>query len=200
MSENPDVPGRALTRVVISEMLMKNYEKLPNNDQKLFQYAPVYLGGNAAIAGLVSNSLYRRALNVRQAVITSAIPMSVLPFLTTVALYSAVVTNPLLSGDLNCPSCAFIRGALVGVVGGGLYPILLALPVNIGLAARYSSALFPEKGKALQFAVDISKPVMNQMKLVLLIQAFFGVYLSSRNFDAYTKLAHLTFGREERTD
>lgn len=39
-------------------------------------------------------------------------------------------------GDLNCPSCALIRGALVGIAGGGIYPILLALPVNAGLAAR----------------------------------------------------------------
>lgn len=39
-------------------------------------------------------------------------------------------------GDLNCPTCTLIRGALVGVVGGGIYPILLALPVNAGLAAR----------------------------------------------------------------
>lgn len=40
------------------------------------------------------------------------------------------------AGDLNCPTCTLIRGALVGVVGGGIYPILLALPVNAGLAAR----------------------------------------------------------------
>lgn len=39
-------------------------------------------------------------------------------------------------GDLHCPTCALLRGALVGVVGGGIYPILLALPVNAGLAAR----------------------------------------------------------------
>lgn len=39
-------------------------------------------------------------------------------------------------GDLNCPTCALLRGALVGLIGAGIYPILLALPVNAGLAAR----------------------------------------------------------------
>ncbi len=48
------------------------------------------------------------------------------------------------SEELHCncrwpelPYCTLIRGALVGVVGGGIYPILLALPVNAGLAARF---------------------------------------------------------------
>ena len=51
----------------------------------------------------------------------------------------------LISGDLNCPTCVLIRGALVGAVGAGVYPILLALPVNAGLATRYVQ-LFAVKG------------------------------------------------------
>lgn len=40
-------------------------------------------------------------------------------------------------GDLNCPTCAMVRGGLVGAVIGGFYPVLLALPVNAGLATRW---------------------------------------------------------------
>lgn len=186
--------GTGLRRAVIAEMLMKNFERLPDIDQKLFSYGPMYLGGNGALAGLISNSLYRRALNVSQAAVTSSLPMAVLPFLTTVALYNAAVSAPLMSGDLNCPTCALLRGALVGVVGGGVYPIILALPVNVGLASRYSTAPMPEKGAVLRYWVDLSRPILRRMRAVLVLQAFFGTYLGSRHFETYTKLAQITFG------
>lgn len=205
MSENAQkkgAPGNALTKAVIAEMLLKNFERLPDIDQKLFTYGPLYLGGNAGLAGLISNSLYRRALNVREARIASNLPMAVLPFLTTCALYSAAVSNPLLSGDLDCPMCSIIRGALVGVIGGGVYPILLALPMNIGLASRYYTAPMPEKGNMLRYCVEISKPVLRRMRAVIILQGFFGTYLGSRHFETYTKLARISFGsgREELKD
>ncbi|KAM9357221.1 transmembrane protein 126A [Symphorus nematophorus] len=197
MSENPQrevVPANGLTRAAITEMLVRNFERLPDIDQKLFKYGPLYLGGNAGFAGLISNSLYRRALNVKQAFFASSLPMAVLPFITTFALYNAAVCGPLMTGDLNCPSCVLLRGALVGVVGGGVYPILLALPVNVGLATRYSTAPMPEKGNVIRYWVDLSRPVLRRMRAVLLLQAFFGTYLSSRHFETYTKLAQITFG------
>uniref|UniRef100_A0A1A7YZK7 Transmembrane protein 126A n=1 Tax=Iconisemion striatum TaxID=60296 RepID=A0A1A7YZK7_9TELE len=199
MSENTEEESgsQTLTRVMIADMLMKNFEKLPDIDQKLFLYGPLYLGGNAGFAGLIANSLYRRVLNVHAARIASSLPMAVLPFLTTCALYQGTVGKPLLTGDLDCPSCSMIRGALVGVVAGGLYPILLALPLNIGLAVRYSASPLPEKANLLRFCVDISKPVFNKMRAVFLIQALFGTYLGSRHFESYTKLARITFRADE---
>ncbi|XP_075889069.1 transmembrane protein 126A [Nelusetta ayraudi] len=188
-------PGIGISRSGIAEMLSKNFERLPDIDQKLFIYGPLYLAGNAGLAGLISNSLYRRALHVKQGPIATSLPMAVLPFLTTYALYNAAVSGPLLTGDLNCPSCVLLRGALVGVVGGGLYPIILALPMNLGMASTYNTTPMPEKGHILKFSVEISKPVMRKMRAVLLLQALFGTYLSSRHFDSYTKLAELTFGR-----
>ncbi|XP_060935646.1 transmembrane protein 126A [Limanda limanda] len=197
MSENPQqeiVAGSTRSRSMVAEMLAKNFERLPDSDKKLFLYGPLYLGGNGALAGLVSNSLYRRALNVAKAPVTSGLPMAVLPFMTTVALYNAAVSSPLLAGDLNCPSCALIRGALVGLVGAGLYPILLALPVNFGLATRYNTALMPEKGNVFRYWVDLSRPILRRMRPVLVLQVFFGTYLGSRHFETYTKLAQITFG------
>lgn len=66
--------------------------------------------------------------------VTPANPDACWSDLTSMIVYS--MTNYVFVGDLNCPTCALIRGALVGVVSGGIYPILLALPVNAGLAAR----------------------------------------------------------------
>ncbi|XP_059919291.1 transmembrane protein 126A [Gadus macrocephalus] len=195
MSENSTTSaGGAPPRAIVMEMMIANFKRLPELDQKFFNYGPLYLGGNAAFAGLIANSFFRRALNVTQARIASSVPMAVLPFITTVAFYNAAVSSPLLSGDLNCPSCALMRGALIGVVGGGIYPILLALPVNAGLASAYNSAPMPVKGNAFRFAIDISRPVLTKMRPVLVLQALFGTYLSSRHFDTYKKLVEIVSG------
>lgn len=180
--------SQTVSRAMFIEMLNRKFERLPDIDRKLFSYGPIYLAGNAGFAGLVANSFFRRVLNVTQGRITSSLPMAVLPFLTTAALYTATVTNPLMSGDLNCPTCTLMRGALVGVIGGGIYPILLALPVNAGLAARYNSAPMPEKGNMMRFWMNLSKPVVRKMYVVLLLQGLFGTYLSSKHFDIYLKL------------
>ncbi|XP_056592169.1 transmembrane protein 126A [Triplophysa dalaica] len=196
-SANDTAQGQKLSRAMIIEIMTKKFERLSDMDRKLFSYGPVYLAGNAGFAGLVANSFYRRALNVSQGRFTSSLPMAVLPFLTTAALYTATVTNPIMSGDLNCPTCILIRGALVGVVGGGIYPILLALPVNAGLASRYSSAPMPEKGNALRFWVNLSRPIVRKMYAVLLLQALFGTYLSSKHYDIYLKMLKIPDSESE---
>uniref|UniRef100_A0A4W4G2K9 Transmembrane protein 126A n=1 Tax=Electrophorus electricus TaxID=8005 RepID=A0A4W4G2K9_ELEEL len=166
---------------------------------KLFLYGPVYLGGNAGLAGLIANSFFRRALNVSQGRFTSSLPMAVLPFLTTVALYNATVSKPLLSGDLNCPTCALIRGSLVGVGGGGLYPILLALPVNAALATRYDINVtpMPEKGNLLRFWTNLSKSIVRKMFPVLILQTVFGTYLSNKHYEIYLKTVKLSESDKE---
>lgn len=200
MSENtskssPD--GKALNRELIGEMLLKNFERLPDFEQKHFLYGSVYLGGNAALAGLISNSLYRRVLNVRQARFASALPMAVLPFITTCFLYGGVVSRPLLSGDLNCPTCCILRGGLVGLFGGTVYPIIMALPLNASLAAKYSTAPLPGKDTMLRFYMDLSRPVLKKMRFVMVLQVLFGSYLSYKHQGIYYNLAEITFGRPD---
>lgn len=201
MSENTEQvsgPHSTISQAMIYEMLTKNFDKLPSDDQNIFKYGSMYLAGNAGLAGLVANSLFRRILNVREARITSSMPMAFLPFLATSALFDVMISTPLLSGNLDCPSCAMTRGALIGLLGGGLYPIALALPINLGLAARYSSAPLPEMGSVLlRYCRDICRPVLKKMGAALLLQAFFGAYLGNRQFLAYTNLVHITFSKEE---
>ncbi|XP_061901904.1 transmembrane protein 126A [Entelurus aequoreus] len=190
------VAGKALSRSAIAQLLESNFHKLPDTEQKIFQYGPLYVGGNAAFAGLLANSFYRRVLNVTQATVASSLPMAVLPCMTTYALYYAMVSNPLLSGELQCPGCVLLRGALAAVVGGGVYPIILALPVNIGLATRYNTAPMPEKGNLLRFWMDVSRPVLKKMKPALILQALFASFLSSRTFESYLKLCEVALGSQ----
>ncbi|KAJ7996802.1 hypothetical protein DPEC_G00222310 [Dallia pectoralis] len=180
------------SRAAVIQMLAERFERLPELDRKIFNYGPLYLGANGALSGLIANSLYRRALNVTQGRFTSSLPMAVLPFLTTVAMYNVAVSKPLLAGDLNCPTCVLIRGALVGAVGAGIYPILLALPVNGGLATRYNTAPMPEKGNILRFWMNITQPVLRKMGFVIVLQVLFSTYLSSRHFNTYLKMLQLS--------
>ncbi|KAH0500198.1 Complex I assembly factor TMEM126B, mitochondrial [Microtus ochrogaster] len=102
----------------------------------LLQHGSTYVGLNAAFSGLLANSLFRRILHVTQARLASGLPMALMPFMTASMTFTSFVSLPLSSGDLNCETCAMTRGALVGFGMGGVYPILFALPVNGGLAAR----------------------------------------------------------------
>ncbi|KAG8453075.1 hypothetical protein GDO86_004765 [Hymenochirus boettgeri] len=190
-------PEQKIIKQNIVEFLSTKFNQLPETERKMFTYGSIYLGINGAFAGLIANSMFRRILHVSQAWFASSLPMAVLPFLTTVAAYNAAVSNSILSGDLNCATCAVVRGGLVGSLAGGLYPILLAIPVNGGLAARYKTAVLPEKGNILRFWSTISRPVFKKMSYVLIFQAIFGVYISSRHFAIYQKMLELPSTRTD---
>ena len=80
------------------------------------------------------------------------------------------------------------------MVTGGLYPILLAFPVNAALASMYKSAPMPNDGNGLRFALDVCRPVLTKMRPVFVLQALFGTYLASRHFDTYKKLVEIVTG------
>ncbi|XP_005287606.1 transmembrane protein 126A isoform X2 [Chrysemys picta bellii] len=174
-----------------TEVLLDMFLRLPEADQKLFKHGSYFLGINGGFCGLIANNLFRRILNVTQAGIASSLPMAVLPFLATAAMYQAAITEPLISGDLTCAPCAMVRGGLIGSVMGGLYPIFLAIPINAGLAARYSSAPLPEKENILRFWIKVSQPVFKKMSFAILLQAAFGMYLSSRQYGIFMKMLQL---------
>ncbi|CAH2225688.1 transmembrane 126A [Pelobates cultripes] len=180
-----------MLKVDIEAFLMERFNRLPENDRKMFIYGSVFLGINGAFSGLIANSLFRNILHVTQARFLSSLPMAVLPFLTTVATYGGLVSKPLLQGDLNCSLCTMVRGGLIGSVAGALYPILLALPVNGGLAARYQTSPLPTEGNVIRFWTTISKPVLRKMSFVLILQGMFGLYISSRHFAIYEKMLRL---------
>ncbi|XP_053312572.1 transmembrane protein 126A-like [Spea bombifrons] len=188
---SPAEKEKTFSKQDIVKLLADRFARLPENERKLFSYGSVYLGINGAFAGLIANSLFRRILNISQARFTSSLPMAILPFLTTVVTYNSTVSQPLLHGDLNCSVCTMIRGGLVGSIAGGFYPILLALPINGGLAARYQTAPLPEKGNIVRFWTTVTQPVVKKMAFALILQAMFGVYISSRHFVLYEKMLQL---------
>ncbi|KAF1449908.1 hypothetical protein FQV24_0014422, partial [Spheniscus mendiculus] len=126
-----------LERLKRVEVIQKILNELPKADQNLCNHGSYFLAANASLCGLVANNFFRNILHVRRASLVSALPMAVIPFLSTAAVYEVFVREPLFLGDLNCEVCAVVRGGLTGAVVGGLYPVFLALPMNASLAARY---------------------------------------------------------------
>ncbi|KFQ85736.1 Transmembrane protein 126A, partial [Phoenicopterus ruber ruber] len=126
-----------LERFKRMEVIQKMFNELPKADQNLCNHGSYFLAANSSLCGLAANNFFRNILHVRRAAFVSALPMAVIPFLSTAGVYEVFVREPLFSGDLNCEVCAVVRGGLIGAVVGGLYPVFLALPLNASLAARY---------------------------------------------------------------
>uniref|UniRef100_A0A8B9BKB4 Transmembrane protein 126A n=1 Tax=Anser brachyrhynchus TaxID=132585 RepID=A0A8B9BKB4_9AVES len=186
----PDSPAQRLylERIKRMEIIQKLLNELPKTDQNLCNHGSYFLAGNSSLCGLTANNYFRKILNVRKAAIVSALPMAVIPFLSTAAVYEVFVREPLFAGELNCEVCTVVRGGLVGAVVGGLYPIIMALPVNASLAARYASAPLPGKENLLRFWLMVSQPVFRKMSFGVLIQVLTGLYLATKHHGIYIKI------------
>ncbi|KAF7461543.1 transmembrane protein 126A-like [Marmota monax] len=184
-------PHDTIKEKSIFHIIARKIELLPEAERNLLEHGSTYIGLNAALCGLIANSLFRRVLHVTKARIAASLPMAVLPFLTANASFKGFVSLPLSTGDLNCETCTVTRGGLVGLVLGGLYPVFLAIPINGGLAARYQSALLPEKGNTLTYWIKISKPIFRKMLFPILLQTMFAAYLGSRQYKVLIKALQL---------
>ncbi|NXI46944.1 T126A protein, partial [Galbula dea] len=177
-----------LERLKRMEVMQKVFKELPKADQNLCEHGPYFLAANSSLCGLAANNFFRKILHIRKASIVSALPMAVIPFLSTAAVYEVFVCGPLFSGELNCEVCAVVRGGLIGAAVGGLYPVLMAIPINASLAARYSSSPLPGKENLLRFWLTTSRPVFRKMSLAVIIQALTGLYLATKHHGIYVKI------------
>lgn len=66
--------------------------------RNLCNHGKYFLAANSSLCGLAANNFFRSILNVRKAALVSAMPMAVIPFLSTAAVYEVFVRDPLFSG------------------------------------------------------------------------------------------------------
>ncbi|NXV82643.1 T126A protein, partial [Atlantisia rogersi] len=180
-----------------AEIIQKIFNELPKADQNLVNHGSYFLAANSSLCGLAANNFFRKILHVRKASLVSALPMTVIPFLSTMAVYEVFVREPLFAGDLNCEVCAVVRGGLIGAVVGGFYPVFLALPMNASLAARYASSPLPGKENLLHFWLTAAQPVFRKTSLGILVQVLTGLYLATKHHGIYIKvLQRMPTGRD----
>ncbi|XP_064025241.1 transmembrane protein 126A-like [Pogoniulus pusillus] len=177
-----------LERFKHMELIQKTLSELPEADQNLCNHGSYFLAANSGLCGLAANNFFRKILHVRRASIVSALPMAVIPFISTTVVYEVFLRHPLFSGEINCEVCAVVRGGLIGAVVGGFYPILMALPVNASLAARYSSSPLPGKENLVRFWLTVAQPVFRKMSLGIVVQALTGLYLAAKHHGIYFKV------------
>ncbi|XP_061484927.1 transmembrane protein 126A-like [Rhineura floridana] len=173
------------------EILKERFERLSAADQNLFQGGPFFLALNASLCGLIANSMFRRVLNITQIRTISALSVVFTPFAFTVVAYNVLIVTPLMEGDLNCATCTWVRGGLIGGVVGCFYPTVLALSLNAATAARSCTAPLPDKRNFLRYWITISKPIYKKMKFAVLLQVAFGTFLSSKHHEIYIKMLQL---------
>ncbi|XP_038170246.1 transmembrane protein 126A-like [Arvicola amphibius] len=176
---------------LIFNIISRKIKQLPESERYLLQHGSIYVGLNAAFSGLIANSLFWRILHVTQARLASSLPMALMPFMTASLTFTGFVSLPLNEGDLNFEACAMTRGALVGFGMGGVYPVLLAIPVNGGLAARYESSPLPQKGNFLNYWITVSKPVCRKMVFPIVLQTVLAAYLGCKQYNLLIKALQL---------
>nr|XP_037864807.1 transmembrane protein 126A-like [Chlorocebus sabaeus] len=177
--------------LTIFDVITRKTNQLPQAEQNLPEQRSAYVGFNAALCGLIANSLSQCILNMAQALIAVDLPMAVIPFLTTNTAYESFVNFPLNTGDLNCETCTITQNGLVGLAFGGLYPVFLSIPVTGGLAAWYESTLLPEKGNILSYWIQISKPVFRKMLFPIVFQTVLAAYLGFKQYELLIKALQL---------
>ncbi|XP_015283212.1 PREDICTED: transmembrane protein 126A [Gekko japonicus] len=174
-----------------SEILRERFERLPEKDKSLFRTGSFFLAFNSSLCGLIADNYLRRALNVTQARLASTLPMVFLPFASTLVVYEFCISQPLMRGDLNCATCASVRGGLIGAFMGCVYPALTAIPLCGSLAARYSTAPLPSKENMFRYWMAVCKPAYKKLRFAALLQAALGTYLGTKNYDIYIKMLQL---------
>ncbi|NXS06269.1 T126A protein, partial [Neodrepanis coruscans] len=177
-----------LERLKLMDIIQKKFHELPKADQNLCKHGSYFLAANSSLCGLAANNFFRNILNIRRASFVSALPMAVIPFLSTTAVYQVFVRDAIFSGQLNCEVCAVVRGGLVGAVVGCLYPVFLAIPLNASLAARYMSSPLPGKENALRYWLRTAQPIFRKMSLGVLVQVLTGLYLATKQHGIYVKI------------
>lgn len=80
-----------------SSQLLKQLSFFHRN---LCNHGSYFLAANSSLCGLAANNFFRNILHVRKASLVSALPMAVVPFLSTAAIYEVFVREPLFSGKI----------------------------------------------------------------------------------------------------
>ncbi|XP_070537909.1 transmembrane protein 126A-like isoform X2 [Ptychodera flava] len=189
--DHPVYKEEYLTEREVLDLQWKAISQLPNKEGWPFQTGLVALAANSSFTGLVSLSFYRRMMKVRAGFLLTSIPMAVVPFMTTAMTWHSFLNIPLLMGQINCGVCTQIRGTLLNVVVGAIYPTALAIPLVTSLAIKHKTVEIPKKQGLvglLKFYTRMNKHMQTRFMTICLYQAVLGYYIATKEFQVYKKM------------
>ncbi|XP_006825391.1 transmembrane protein 126A-like [Saccoglossus kowalevskii] len=169
----------------------KKINELPNKEAWPFSSGMLALSLNASLSGLVAMSFYRRMMRVTTGVVVSTLPMAVVPFITTAAMWHTFVNIPILLGKIDCPVCVQIRGATLNLAVGAIYPTLLAAPLVASVAIRSKTMEPPHKKGLLgmwKWYTKMNKHMKVRFLTIAFYQTVLGGYVSTKAYKAYKNM------------
>ncbi|XP_074160726.1 complex I assembly factor TMEM126B, mitochondrial isoform X2 [Sminthopsis crassicaudata] len=167
-----------LRRSRTADIVEKNLWRLTRTEQHTYAYGSLYLGTTSALCGLFANHLFRHCMKVKQHPFKTFVPLSAIPFLTTVVTYKFLVTDPISSGDLTV-DMSILRGAFVSALCGIFHPSAMAFLKNGRLAVKFETVPLPPRGRHLYHWTLLCQSAAKLMVIPMILQIVFGAHLAS---------------------
>ncbi|KAK3887658.1 hypothetical protein Pcinc_008243 [Petrolisthes cinctipes] len=163
---------------------------------KRYMYATSLLSSGSAA---YFNAYYRKVVRLRnQAFITTFLPVVILPSLAGSLLHHQFVQRPLLLQEIQCPVCLELRGGMLQMFSGVVYPMLLAPIAAFQYAVRLYTYSMPDiTTPRLWFKeyCKLTKPILSKIYFLAGLQIVAGMawtHWEGHNLlTVMSKLAHM---------
>ncbi|XP_072035233.1 transmembrane protein 126A-like [Amphiura filiformis] len=179
-----------ITRSEVINEQTRIVDALPMSKRWPFEAGGTYVPIYAGISGLIVNSFLRRMLMIHSRPLMTALPMALLPGLTMKIGWYGFVTMPVLAGDLNCAICGEMRGGLVSVALGAVYPMIIGLPFFSAVAQGNHKVQVPKLTMAVtnwakfsQFWTRKLRFFKVQFVSLVIFQAVIGSFVAKKQMD-----------------
>lgn len=143
---------------------------------KHFMVASAFL---STCAATYINAHYRKVVKLRnQAFVTTLLPVIIAPSLLGGMFHHQFVHRPLILETFKCPVCVEMRGGMVQLFCGFVYPLTLAPLAAMQFAARLYTYPLPDAKKPLLLLMEIgkiTKPILPRLYILAALQFIGGV-------------------------
>ncbi|XP_063863666.1 uncharacterized protein LOC135102393 isoform X2 [Scylla paramamosain] len=143
---------------------------------KHFMFASAFLSTGSAT---YINAYYRKVVKLRnQAFMSSLLPVIIAPSLLGGMLHHQFVHRPLILETFKCPVCVELRGGMVQLFCGFVYPLMLAPLAAMQFAARLFTYPVPDAKKPLLLLMEIhkiTKPILPKFYILAALQFIGGM-------------------------
>ncbi|XP_063243632.1 uncharacterized protein LOC134542945 [Bacillus rossius redtenbacheri] len=169
------------------------FEWKPTSDVWPFTYGLGALGGCTALSSIYINNYYRRRLKLQAfGRIASYFPTVMVPSMMTSFLHQMNVSNDILLHKGGCPVCLEVRGAVIQVLMGSVYPLILAPASSFLLASRYGTYRLPslthDFREVMKVYLKLTRRLGNGFFASVALQTIAGMVMVHQEFRSLSKV------------